>query len=296
MLHVVDMTRMPYRIRRIDTPTCEIQDSLVFSEDGQTWWLTCGGTHSLLVGDANTDQAKGEISVPAAGPHSIALEESIDRIIVTNTFLTVEPMSFGESVTVIEASTGKVLSTHKLSDKPSPSGSNPEFLFFVPGSNPPLAYINAQFGGADDNGAHWAALWDPLAQEFEFTEIYDYRGIEGGFPAIIGLSCEGDRLLATTIQPGHLHIFDIGEDPLKPRLLKTLPAAQGAHHFAFSPDCRLAFVQNGVLNLPGLNDGSITVVDLEKLEVVDNIMTFKDAGYAINHILMLPEWYRPPGG
>ncbi len=62
-----------------------------------------------------------------------------------------------------------------------------------------------------------------------------------------------------------------------------------------SPDGRYAFVENGLYNLPGLSDGSITVVDLEKLEVVDNIMTLKDAGYAINHILMLPEWHRAGG-
>ena len=82
---------------------------------------------------------------------------------------------------------------------------------------------------------------------------------------------------------------------MKPKLLKTLPAAQGAHHVAFSPDGRYAFVQNGMLNLPGFSDGSITVIDLEKMEVFDNITTFKDAGYAINHILMLPEWHRTPG-
>ncbi len=82
---------------------------------------------------------------------------------------------------------------------------------------------------------------------------------------------------------------------MKPKLLKTLRAAQGAHHAALSPNGRYAFVQNGVLNLPGLSDGSITVVDLAKLEVIDTIDTFKDAGYAINHILMLPDWYRTAG-
>ena len=54
-------------------------------------------------------------------------------------------------------------------------------------------------------------------------------------------------------------------------------------------------MENGVLNWPGFSDGSITVIDLEKLEVIDSIDTFKDAGYAINHILMLPEWHRAPG-
>jgi hypothetical protein len=106
---------------------------------------------------------------------------------------------------------------------------------------------------------------------------------------------EEERLFVSTTNPGHFHIFDLTGDPMKPKLLKTLRAAQGAHHAALSPDERYAFVQNGVLNLPGLSDGSITVVDLEKLEVVDSIDTFKDAGYAINHILMLPEWHRAGG-
>ena len=39
----------------------------------------------------------------------------------------------------------------------------------------------------------------------------------------------------------------------------------------------------------------ITVVDLDKMEVLDSITTLKDAGYAINHILMLPQWHRAPG-
>ena len=151
------------------------------------------------------------------------------------------------------------------------------------------------FGGPSKKGTLWVAAWKPAKQEFEFQQVFDFGTTEGGIPITINIDYDENRLFVSSTNPGHFHIFDITGDPMKPKLLKTLRAAQGAHHVALSPDGRLGFVQNGVLNLPGLSDGSITVVDLEKLEVIDSIDTFKDAGYAINHILMLPEWHRTPG-
>jgi hypothetical protein len=63
----------------------------------------------------------------------------------------------------------------------------------------------------------------------------------------------------------------------------------------FSPDEKYAFVQNALLNLPGMSDGSITVINLEKQEVMDNINTLKDQGFNPNCIVALPEWYHPAG-
>jgi hypothetical protein len=58
---------------------------------------------------------------------------------------------------------------------------------------------------------------------------------------------------------------------------------------AFSADGSLGFVQNGLMNLDGLNDGSITVVDLEALEAVGSIDTFRDAGLTVNMIEGMPD-------
>ncbi len=52
----------------------------------------------------------------------------------------------GETITVIEASTRKVLSTQKLSTKASPSGEAPVEIVFVPASDPPVASITNMFG------------------------------------------------------------------------------------------------------------------------------------------------------
>ncbi len=36
-------------------------------------------------------------------------------------------------------------------------------------------------------------------------------------------------------------------------------ASRKSHHLVLSPDRRYAFVQNSLLNLPGLSDGSVTI-------------------------------------
>jgi len=100
----------------------------------------------------------------------------------------------------------------------------------------------------------------------------------------------GDRLYVTTAVPGHLHIFDTSEGPLAPKLLKTLPAGGGAHHVGVTKDEKLGFVQNALLNLPGMDDGSITVIDLENGEVVGSVTTLKDMGFNPNSLVLLPEW------
>jgi DNA-binding beta-propeller fold protein YncE len=99
-----------------------------------------------------------------------------------------------------------------------------------------------------------------------------------------------DRLHVTTAKPGHLHVFDISQNAGQPKLLKSIATAEGAHHVAYTKDGRFAYVQNSLLNLPSMNDGSITLVDLNKGEVVDSINTLKDQGFAPNSIVLLPEW------
>jgi hypothetical protein len=59
---------------------------------------------------------------------------------------------------------------------------------------------------------------------------------------------------------------------------------------AITKDGKLAFVQNALLNLPGMSEGTITVIDLEKQEVVANVETLKNLGLNPNSIVLLPEW------
>jgi hypothetical protein len=295
-LQVMDMKKFPYRLKTINVPDCKVGEDMVFSDDKKTWYLTCMGTSNVIVGDANADKAIKTIAAPVSKsnktfisyPHGIGLADDIDRMIVTNTVRPSDLGDPGETVTVIEASSGNVLSTHKMSDKPSPSGVAPVEVVFVPGANPPRAYISVMFGGTI-----WSATWENASKTFKFQQVYDFNVGKQGVVLEITYNQNHDRMFVTTAKPGYLNVFDISL-PAQPKLLKAIPAAGGAHHIVLSPDERYAFVQNSFLNLPEMDDGSISVIDLEKLEKVATIDSLKELGFNPNCIVLLPEWHHDP--
>jgi len=191
----------------------------------------------------------------------------------------------GEEIIELEASTGKVLKTHKVSSKESPAGDAPVEILFVPGANPPVAYITNMYGGTLS-----AATWNEEKKTFDVREVYDFAQDKAAVPLEICFNKKADRMYVTTAKPGGFHIFDVSAGPGELKLLKTLKAAEGAHHVAFTKDGRYAFVQNALLNLPGMSDGSLTVIDLKSEKVVASIDTFKSEGYNPNSIVLLPEW------
>jgi len=292
-LQVMDMKKYPYRLKTIDVPDCKVGEDVVFSGDNKTWYLTCMGSSNVIVGDAETDKQIKVIEAPEATsnttfisyPHGIGLQDDIDRIIVTSTVRPSDLGAPGETVSVIEASSGKVLSTHKLSDKASPSGVSPVEAVFLPGADPAIAYVNNMFGGTI-----WTGTWDKADKDFKFRQVYDFNPAKQGVPLEIYFNHKRDRMYVTTANPGHLNVFDISK-PAQPKLLKAIPTAGGAHHVVFSPDEHYAFVQNSFLNLPGMDDGSITVIDLVKLEKKSTIDTLKKQGFNPNCIVLLPEWH-----
>jgi DNA-binding beta-propeller fold protein YncE len=111
-----------------------------------------------------------------------------------------------------------------------------------------------------------------------------------GVPLEIYFTPDGRTMYVTTAKPGHLHVFDLGGGPAAPVHKRAIPAAEGAHHVAFTRDFKYAFVQNTLPNLPGMSDGSITVVDLTKGDVVASVETLKETGYNPNSIVLLPKW------
>jgi DNA-binding beta-propeller fold protein YncE len=163
-------------------------------------------------------------------------------------------------------------------------------VLFVPGASPPTAYVTNMFGGTV-----WAGVWDPAIKDFRFDEAFDFTPLGSSVPLEMYFNEKGDRLYVTTANPGHFHIFDISKSLLKPELLKTLPVGNGAHHVSFSPNEQLAFVQNNFLGLPGMDDGSVTVIDLEKEAVVASMDTLKKQGLNPNAIVLLPEWHHDAG-
>ena len=284
-LRVIDMSKRPFAAKVIAVPDCAVGEDVVFSEDNKTWYLTCMGSGKLIIGDAVADRPTKTVDLPRPYPHGVAVHNGIDRLLVTDTVRATDLKDAGESITVLEASTGKVLGMHKVSNKPSPAGEAPVEILFVPGSNPPIAYVTNMFGGT-----LWTATWNPQKKDFDVAQAFDFAPVKAGIPLELYFNDKADRLYVTTAKPGHLHVFDIGKNPGQPVLLKSIPAAEGAHHVAFTKDGQYAYVQNSLLNLPGMSDGSITVVDLAKAEVIGSINSLKDSGFNPNSIVLLPQW------
>ena len=292
VLHAVDLTRFPYRLRPIEVPECQVLEDLVVSEDNRTWFLTCMGSSTVIMGDAVTDKPTKVVRtnegapVSVRYPHGIAIHNGINRVLITST---VKPdmSEAGDSVTVIEASTGAVLSTHRVSSKEAPSKSAPVEVMFSPNTTPPVVHITNMM-----EGTLWAGVWDPTTMSFSFHEIDDFGPRQQGVPLEMLYNAKGDRLFVTTAKPGFVNVYD-NSDPRHPKFLQAIPAANGAHHSLLSPDEHYLFVQNSLLNLEGMSDGSVTVIDLRKGgTVVGSIDTLKSQGFNPNCIMLLPNHFR----
>ncbi len=177
-----------------------------------------------------------------------------------------------------------------MSDKASPSGEAPVEILFVPKSDPPIAYITNMYGGT-----LWTATWNKGKRDFDVAKVYDFASEKAGLPLEIYFTADGSEMHVTTANPGRMHFFELGDHPGQPTLVKTLEAGEGAHHVAYTKDGRYAYVQNSFINLPGMSEGSITVVDLKSKTVIDTIGTFIDNGWNPNCIVLLPEWNDPMG-
>lgn len=282
-LRVFDVTEFPYRSKTVEVADCEVGEDVSFSKAQGKWYLTCMGSSVVIVGDAETDEVLETIELPVPWPHGIATNDAIDRQLVTSTANPYsETPEWGEEIMVLQPSTGEILSTHKVSNAPSPSGAGPVEAFFVPGVEPALVYITNM------EGSLWLAEWHPETEDFAFREEFRFDELGQGVTLEVYFNKANDRAYVTSAMPGHLNALDIS-DPRAPKHLWAAEAAGGAHHLVFSEDGSRAYVQNSLLNIDGMNDGSISVIDLETGEKTGSIDTFKDAGLTINTIVLTPE-------
>jgi DNA-binding beta-propeller fold protein YncE len=284
-LRVIQMSDPNLAVKVVPVPDCQVGEDVVFSDDNKTWYLSCMGSDAVIVGNAVTDTPIRTIKLPLKYPHGIAIHNGIDRLLTTSTVRASDLGDPGEAVGVIEASTGRWLGEIKVSTKPSPAKAAPVEILFVPGSNPPVAYITNMY-----EGTLAALTWNPASKTFTFSQAFDFGPMKMGVPLEIYFTPDGKKMYVSTAKPGHLHIFDVGANPAVLTHKKAIEAAEGAHHIAFTQDWKYAFVQNALLNLPGMSDGSITVIDLEKGDVVARMETLKDGGHNPNSIVLLPKW------
>jgi hypothetical protein len=289
-LRVIDMTQNPYRVKVIDVPDCQVGEDVIFTKDNTRWYETCMGSSKIVVGDAVNDTDTHTLESPVPYPHGIALHEGIDRILVTSTVRATDFGDPGSTLGIIEASTGKNIGTVSVTDKPEPNSIAPVEVVFVPHSDPPVAWVTNM-----NDATLWTVTWNPESGTFDSAPGYDFAQVQAAVPLEIYFNSDGSEMHVTTSNPGKMHFFDLSADGRKATHVKTIDTAGGAHHVAYTKDGKYAFVQNSFLNLPGMRDGSISVVDLDSKEVISSWDTLKDNGFNPNSMVLLGEWNDPMG-
>ena len=289
-VRVIDTTQNPYRVKVISVPDCAVGEDIIFSNDNKTWYETCMGSSKIIVGDAVNDTYTETWDSPVKYPHGIALNEDIDRMLVTSTVRATDFGDPGNTLGVIEASTGKHLGTVSVTNKPAPNNIAPVEVVFVPKTDPPVAWVTNM-----NDASLWVVSWNPKTKTFDSRAGYDFGQVDAAVPLEIYFNADGSEMHVTTSNPGKLHFFDLSKDRKSATLTKTLDTAGGAHHVAYTADGRYAFVQNSFINLPGMSDGSISIVDLKSREVIKSWDTLKNAGFNPNCLVLLSEWNDPMG-
>ncbi|MEX2296417.1 MAG: hypothetical protein WD715_03310 [Dongiaceae bacterium] len=282
-LQVIDMTRFPYRLESIDVGGCSMAEDVIFDEANERWFLTCMNSANVFVGDVATDEVLAQIDLPGSYPHGLGVSTAANRIVVTST-VSGDLSDPHEFVSIVDATSYELIDTKRLSLKPEGSGEAPVEVLFVPDADTPIAYVTNMFGGT-----LWTLTWNEATSDFDTAQVFDFGAMDAGVPLEMYFNDARDRLYVTTGKPGQLHVFDV-TDIGAPQHLSAIPAGEGAHHVAITKDEKYGFVQNALLNLPGLSDGAVTVVDLESGKVVASMDTLKNAGFNPNSIVLLPEW------
>jgi hypothetical protein len=289
-VRVIDTTQNPYRVKVISVPDCTVGEDIIFSNDNKTWYEACMGSSKIIVGDAVNDTYTETWDSPVKYPHGIALNEDIDRMLVTSTVRATDFGDPGNTLGIIEASTGKHLGTVSVTNKPAPNNIAPVEVVFVPKTDPPVAWVTNM-----NDASLWVVAWNPKTKTFDSRAGYDFSEVDAAVPLEIYFNADGSEMHVTTSNPGKLHFFDLSKDRKSATLTKTLDTAGGAHHVAYTADGRYAFVQNSFINLPGMSDGSISIVDLKSREVIKSWDTLKNAGFNPNCLVLLSEWNDPMG-
>ncbi len=270
-----------FDITPIDTGSCVVGEDMIFSKDGTKFYLTCMGSDNVMVFDAKTDQLIGEISSnqeqnPDAYikyPHGLSSDEKINRMIVTQTISPAldDPQS---SVSIVELSTGNVLSTIELAKNPDTPSAPVEVMFHPDES---IAYVTGML-----DGTIWALIWDEQTESFEPKLVDDGTLREHSWPLDLSMGPKGNLFVSFAV-PGVVNEYSL-QNPEQPELIRTLPAQPGAHHVLFSTDGQYMFVQNNLLNLDGLNSGTISIVDLNSGSLVATIDDLVDQGMMIESL------------
>jgi WD40 repeat protein len=275
----------------IDTGGNVVGEDMFFSADGSRFYMTFmggqGGDPDGTIGvfDARTNELLDTIQAlptdAAPGqpflshPHGISANEQAGVLMVTSTIHPAGDRNVGNSISVIDLATNEVIQTQTITDGPD-APTQPVEILLLRDDLPPYALVSTINGGDV-----WIAPYDADTGELgTFTEVVNgaEEGLGVALEFYIHSNHHGERELFVSFGvPGVVKVYSLDDLP-NLTLKRTLQAGAGAHHMAFfetQSGRELIVVQNNLLNIPGLNGGTISILDAHTGETV---ATFDMAG------------------
>lgn len=256
----------------IDTGENTVGENLFFTNDGRFFMTFMGGAGGLKDGsvgvfNANNNQLIKTIKAPIQDnpntfimyPHGISVNEEKGVMMVTSTIHPDLTSGFGNTCTLIDLKTYELKETYQVADSPTDLSSPVEVLL-LRGQFPQYALATTMLGGDI-----WIAPYNAATKKYDaFTKIFDGSTQGLGWTLEMYID-DNNRLYVSFADPGKVLVFDISNLP-NLKLLKTLTADKGAHHMVFFKTKKgkeVVAVQNNLLNIPNLNSGTISVIEIQ---------------------------------
>lgn len=256
----------------INTGENTVGENLFFTNDGRYLMTFMGGAGgpkdgSIGVFNANNNQLIKTIKAPIQTnpnqfimyPHGISVNEEKGLMMVTSTIHPDLTTGMGNTCTLLDLNTYELKETYLIADSPTDMSSPVEVLL-LRGKFPQYALATTMLGGDI-----WIAPYNAVTKKYDaFTKLFDgsTQGLGWALEMYID---DNSRLYVSFADPGKVLVFDISNLP-QLKLLKTLTADKGAHHMVFFKTKKgkeVVAVQNNLLNIPNLNSGTITVIEIE---------------------------------
>lgn len=283
----------------IDTGESLVGEDIYFSEDGSRFWMTFiggfGGPKDGTLGmfDAETNELLETIVAPVPEdpnsgepfilyPHGISANEDLGKLLITSTYHPDGVTGVGNTVTLIDMETNQPIQTKLVAESPEDL-SLPVEVLLLRDEFPAYALVSTSTGGDV-----WIAPQDEETGLLgDFTQAVDgaVEGLSVALEFYIGPGedpeSDEDKLLYVSFAvPGVVKVFSLDNLPELTEV-KTLQAEPGAHHMGFfkTESGREAMVvQNNLLNIEGINAGSLTIVDIHSGELLGKVDMPKDYG------------------
>lgn len=255
----------------IDTGENTVGENLFFTNDGRYFMTFMGGAGgpkdgSIGVFNANNNKLIKTIKAPIQDnpnkfimyPHGISVNEEKGLMMVTSTIHPDLTTGMGNTSTLLDMNTYELKETYQIADSPTDMSAPVEVLL-LRGKFPQYALATTMLGGDI-----WIAPYNTATKKYDaFTKLFDgsTQGLGWALEMYID---DTNKLYVSFADPGKVLVFDLSNLP-QIKLLKTLTADKGAHHMAFfktKSGKEVVAVQNNLLNIPNLNSGTISVIEL----------------------------------